>query len=155
MFIILGTNNIHTLYGKQAIVWIQLDMHQCKHNIYGVKMYASLCPDTWNCVVLTCNCPNSKVHMANMGSIWGRQDRGGSLVGSMNFAIWVPAKLRLIIVSREMVRECFIRVKIWTPMPYVRYGMDPLVAGTGIPMAIVVNTMRPADINCHCFDYMG
>ena len=33
--------------------------------------------------------PESKVHVANMGSIWGRQDPGGPHVGPLNFAIWV------------------------------------------------------------------
>ena len=33
--------------------------------------------------------PDSKVHGANMGHIWGRQDPGGPHVGSMIFAIWV------------------------------------------------------------------
>ena len=33
--------------------------------------------------------PNSKVHVANMGPIWGRHDPGGPHVGPMNFAIWV------------------------------------------------------------------
>ena len=33
--------------------------------------------------------PNSKVHGANMGPIWGQQDPGGSHVGPMKFAIWV------------------------------------------------------------------
>ena len=33
--------------------------------------------------------PGSKVHGANMGPIWGRQDPGGPHVGPMNFAIWV------------------------------------------------------------------
>ena len=32
--------------------------------------------------------PDSKVHEANMGPIWGRQDPGGPHVGPMNFAIW-------------------------------------------------------------------
>ena len=32
--------------------------------------------------------PNSKVHGANMGPIWGRQDTGGPHVGPMNDAIW-------------------------------------------------------------------
>ena len=32
--------------------------------------------------------PDSKVHGANVGSIWGRQDPGGPHVGPMNFAIW-------------------------------------------------------------------
>ena len=31
--------------------------------------------------------PDSKVHGANMGPIWGRQDPGGVHVGPMNFAI--------------------------------------------------------------------
>ena len=30
----------------------------------------------------------TKVHGANMGAIWGRQDPGGIHVGPMNFAIW-------------------------------------------------------------------
>ena len=33
--------------------------------------------------------PDSKVHGANMGPIWGRQDPGGPHVGPMNFVIWV------------------------------------------------------------------
>ena len=32
--------------------------------------------------------PDSKVHGANMGPNWGRQDPGGLHVGPMNFAIW-------------------------------------------------------------------
>ena len=32
--------------------------------------------------------PDSKVHEANMGPIWDRQDPGGPHVGPMNFAIW-------------------------------------------------------------------
>ena len=32
--------------------------------------------------------PDSKVHGANMGPIWGRQDPGGPHGGHMNLAIW-------------------------------------------------------------------
>ena len=32
--------------------------------------------------------PDNKVHGANMGPIWGRQDPGGPHVGPMNFAKW-------------------------------------------------------------------
>ena len=32
--------------------------------------------------------PAAKVHRANMGPIWGRQDPGGSHVGPINLAIW-------------------------------------------------------------------
>ena len=35
------------------------------------------------------NHPDSKVHGANMGPIWGWQDPGGPYVGPINFAIWV------------------------------------------------------------------
>ena len=34
-----------------------------------------------------CIVPESKVHGANMGPIWGRQDPGGPHVGPMDFAI--------------------------------------------------------------------
>ena len=32
--------------------------------------------------------PDSKVHGANVGAIWGRQDPGGLYGGPMTFAIW-------------------------------------------------------------------
>ena len=35
------------------------------------------------------NFPDSKVHGANMGPIWCRQDPGGPDIGPMTFAIWV------------------------------------------------------------------
>ena len=34
------------------------------------------------------NIPDSKVHGANMGPIWGRQDPGGPHGGPMDFALW-------------------------------------------------------------------
>ena len=43
--------------------------------------------------------PDSKVHGANMGPIWGRQDPGGSHVGPMNFAIWVGHQLSAVILK--------------------------------------------------------
>ena len=35
--------------------------------------------------------PDSKVHGANMGPIWGRQDPGGPHVDPVDFAIWDSA----------------------------------------------------------------
>ena len=32
--------------------------------------------------------PDSKVHGANMGPIWGQQDPDGPHVGAMSFAMW-------------------------------------------------------------------
>ena len=37
--------------------------------------------------------PGSRVHGANMGPIWDRQDPGGPHVCPMNFAIWVISSL--------------------------------------------------------------
>ena len=44
--------------------------------------------------------PDIKVHGANMGPIWGRQDPGGPHVGPMNFAIWVDALFVLLTFVR-------------------------------------------------------
>ena len=38
-------------------------------------------------VIMVTAFPHSKVHGANIGPIWGRQDPGGPHVGPMNFAI--------------------------------------------------------------------
>ena len=43
----------------------------------------------WQQFSFSLSFPDSKVHGANMGPIWGRQDPGGSHVGPMNFTIWV------------------------------------------------------------------
>ena len=36
--------------------------------------------------------PDIKVHGANMGPAWGRQDTGGPHIGPVNFAIWAYAQ---------------------------------------------------------------
>ena len=54
----------------------------------GTSTYA----DSVMAMIGSCVCndlPDSKVHEANMGPIWGRQDPDGPHVGPMNFAIWV------------------------------------------------------------------
>ena len=45
--------------------------------------------DTIICYGVLLYYPDSKVHGASMGPIWGRQDPGGPHVGPMNLAIWV------------------------------------------------------------------
>ena len=42
------------------------------------------------------NYPDSKVHVANMGPIWGRHDPGGSHVGPMNFVSWISLCVHLL-----------------------------------------------------------
>ena len=52
-------------------------------------------------IAVDINFPDSKVHGANMGSIWGRQDPGGPHVGPMNFVIWVitPQTARFMLLA--------------------------------------------------------
>ena len=50
------------------------------------------------------NSPDSKVHGANMGPIWGRQDPGGAHVGPMNFAIWEAAESVLCEILFDVVK---------------------------------------------------
>ena len=49
-------------------------------------------------VIFYCIIPDSKVHGANMGPIWGRQDQGGSHVGPLNFAIWDAIVSMIILI---------------------------------------------------------
>ena len=44
--------------------------------------------------------PYNKVHGANMGSIWGRQDPGGPPAGLMNFATWVESKHKHFVLKK-------------------------------------------------------
>ena len=41
--------------------------------------------------------PDSKVHGANIGLTWGRQDSGGPHVGHMNLAIWAVVSLQFTV----------------------------------------------------------
>ena len=43
--------------------------------------------------------PDNKVHGANMGPTWGRQDPGGPHFGHVNVAIWVYMRLRSLMGS--------------------------------------------------------
>ena len=48
--------------------------------------------------------PESKMHGANMGPIWGRQDPGGPHVGPLNFAIWGIALRTLFVgICRHLI----------------------------------------------------
>ena len=64
--------------------------------VYTISTYTAMMTPT-DCFPLTVPHPkqhqakfhDNKVHEANMGPIWGRQDPGGPHVGPINFAIWV------------------------------------------------------------------
>ena len=72
---------------------MQTTLEQFRHNLLGHHII-----------------PDSKVHGANTGPIWGRQDPGGPHVGPMNFAIWdvykdilIPAHMSLARFYHELV----------------------------------------------------
>ena len=61
-------------------------------NLYDVKWkrerhHSAVTRVLW-CLKSPKNRPDSKVHGANMGPTWGRQDPGGPHVAPMNLAIW-------------------------------------------------------------------
>ena len=59
--------------------------------------------------------PDSKVHGANMGPIWDRQDPGGSHFGPMNFADWdvIPSRSENMTVAHKgyMIEENLVPPK--------------------------------------------
>ena len=57
--------------------------------------------------------PNSKVHGANMGSIWGRQDPGGPHVGPMNVAIWDITLYQILLWWAPTASEIVLCNHIW------------------------------------------
>ena len=81
---------------KKNVLYIQITIHVPYHFVsHRPNLYFNL-ENGLNVVFIllsrgrqyACSCPNSKVHGANMGPIWGRQGPGGHHVGPMNFAIW-------------------------------------------------------------------
>ena len=56
--------------------------------------------------------PHSKVHGANMGPIWGRQDPGGSHVGHRDLAIW--DRIMSLYISLKEKRLAAPDYQFWT-----------------------------------------
>ena len=94
---IIGSDNCLPPGRRHAIIWTdagilligpsETDFNEIlikNHTFSFKKIYLKMSPD-------------SKVHEANMGPIWGRQDPGGPQVGPMNFAIWVVRKMAAIL----------------------------------------------------------
>ena len=82
--------------------------------------------------------PDSKVHGANMGPFWGRQDPGGPHVGPMNLAIRESTEMKYFIILPHGVGGCgWGQQCIWATMQSVnsfvikgRYGMHNLRQNT-------------------------
>ena len=82
--ILTAVNCLWTLYFHSHVVnFLPTYSKQTQHRLSVMANY-------WECFVSSkSDFPDNKVHGANMGPIWGRQDPGGPHVGPMNFAIWL------------------------------------------------------------------
>ena len=84
-----------TLCGKSTGYWWMVDSlykgQSVSNALYGLDCtrVLGLKQSQVNVFVVAIGFPDSKVHGANMGLVWGRQDPGGPHVGPMNFATWV------------------------------------------------------------------
>ena len=76
--------SVHLQQGKFQL-WVNWFMSQSSLSNVGLRIANT--PSATHC----CAYPDSKVHGANMGPIWGQQNPGGPYVGPMNFVIWVTA----------------------------------------------------------------
>ena len=73
--------------------------------------------------------PDRKVHGANIGPIWGRQDPDGPDVGPMNFAIWIGRDATnwwYIITASTWRISAFSRMKIVMELHTHEPSSDPV-----------------------------
>ena len=68
---------------------------------------------------------DSKVHGANMGPIWGRQDPGGPHVGPMNLAIWDGSHVPQQPLHRYTYTVCTCNRIVQTSI--IQYGLKSLI----------------------------
>ena len=77
------------------------------------------------CIMLI---PDSKVHGATMGPIWGRQDPGGPHAGPMRFAIWDDS---CFVFYHEFVQLMYTHI-IWSCLTSTRHACDNI---SNIPLS--------------------
>ena len=130
--------------------------------MYLVHPWAVACCEhvtSYVILLLLSHIPDSKVHGANMGPIWDRQDPGGPHVGSMNFAIWDYTIFLLLLchdnfivnysyllfqsildplyqhglTSTPALISNYIRFKVWDEMtyPFLNFNSATLKFGNG------------------------
>ena len=85
--------------------------------------------------------PDSKVHGANMGPIWGRQDPGGPHVGPMNFDIWEymwNAVVSFYLIPKNAhIRQSISRLWRGYQISAIPGNLEPLGSGNGLKSAII------------------
>ena len=110
------------------------------------------------CTTIVFYTPDSSVHGANMGPIWGRQDPGGLHVGPMNLAIWdslqrleLPADILTLLFLTLPIRafngmkgiSCWHwQVKGPVSMTLTHWGLDKMAAISQTPLSIAFPWMK-------------
>ena len=64
--------------------------------------------------------PDSKVHKANMGPTWDRQDPGGPHVVSMNLAIWGRLRNANVALVQDWQLPWARNERVWRHAPQIR-----------------------------------
>ena len=92
--------------------------------------------------------PDSKVHGANIGPIWGRQDPGGPHVGPMNFVIWaqVPS------TAAPRLGTSWPKNVAWVIKVYSVWTKGSSVSGHEEPLLDKGNTTEILSITTECLD---
>ena len=99
---------------SQLPVYLCILIHWWLANGPSKSLDWALVTDQYVCLIYVLHwsimCPDSKVHGANMGPIWGQQDPGGPHVGPMNFAVWAWSHICCIGPSftHALTRRCLI-----------------------------------------------
>ena len=122
---------IHQCHKSWCITWVlKLAARSTIHDI---------CMDLFTRVFFdNSGYPDSNVHGANMGPIWGRQDPGGPHVGPMNFAIWIDSNS-----SNNMLSS-------WTST-HLKRRVGPMLA----PWTLLSGGQNPGfqSPNCMCYEH--
>ena len=114
-----------TIPGKLVFIlkWVFLSTNLRQFNLHGHPDIFHFLPELCNKVSAKCNItasqsviPDSKVHGANVGPIWGRQVPGGPHVGPMNFAIWWH------ITASQLVNKYVTVGFLWSS--FAKYGFE-------------------------------
>ena len=102
-------HNIHLFGSQLPSCWFRPILSAIRRSNYLLATFK-------NNVADVNGLPDSKVHGANMGPIWGRKDPGGPHVGPMKFAIWADIYRKLMILQTRCLQ--WYR---WDTDPYSRY----------------------------------
>ena len=128
---ILPTTNLLCVYGNWWFLVNDFDTYKSifLHRLttwFYVRddLPCALGPFAMGCVkFLSITVPNSKVHGANMGPIWGRQDPGRPHVGPMNFAIWGGSVSHLCWPD-DVIQNGYQDLRIWSEISLQLESVD-------------------------------